>query len=199
MKLVKYFLIIAFAIGIIAIGCFSCIEKQKEKIALLEEKIGLLKEEHTPIKFKILEKTDDQIRIIVKFYNTDNKEINSEEFTVPGQELSFDFSVVPVKDRYVAFPSKLFSNVTPASQGFKLFSFYNKDGFPEIYQKKNIDPDLSQGLKEVFAKVKSGEMDSLESSFGNMVHDIKAFKSFMPEIVYSIITHTKGGIEIVEE
>ena len=199
MKALKTLIILTIILGIFTIGNFSCIEKQKEKIALLEKNIELLKEEHIPMRFKISEKTGEQIKLITKFYNADNEEINSGEFTVPGQELSFDFSVVSIKDRYIAFPSKLFSNVTPASQGIKLFGYYNKDGFPEIYQEKNIDPELNQGLKEVFAKVKSGEMDSLESSFGNMVHDIKAFKSFMPGTVYSIVTHTKGGIEIVEE
>ncbi len=199
MKLPKSQVIIAVILSIITIGNFSCLEQQKEKIALLEKKIEMLKEEHTPIRFKISEKSDDQIKLTIKFYNAENEEINAEEFTVPGQELSFDFTVVPIKDRYVAFPSKLFSNKTPASQGIKLFNYYNKDGFPEIYQKKGIDSELSLGLKELFTNVKTGQIDSLDSSFGNMVHDIKDFKSFIPEMVYSIVTHTKGGIEIVEE
>ena len=199
MKLLKYLAIITIIMGITTVGYFSCIEQQKEKIALLEEKIELLKEEHIPIRFKISEKTEDEIKLTVKFYNADDEEVNKLETTVQGQELSFDFYVVPVKDRYVAFPSKLFSNVIAASNGISLYDLYDKDGFPEIFQEKNIDHDLSKGLKDVFVHVKTGQMDSLNNYFGNMVHDIKAFKSFMPETVYSIVTHTKGGIEIVEE
>jgi hypothetical protein len=154
MKLIKYLLIIAFAIGMIAIGCFSCIEKQKEKIALLEEKIELLKEEHTPIKFKISEKTEDEIKVTIKFYNADNEEVNKLETTVPGQELSFDFYVVPVKEKYVAFPSKLFSNVIAASNGTSLYDLYDKNGFPEIFQSKSLDPELKQGLEDVLTMLK---------------------------------------------
>jgi len=199
MRILKYLVIIIVILGLMTVGYFSCIKKQKEKIALLEDKIELLKEEHIPVRFKISEKTEEQIKLTVKFYNADDEEVNEMDFTVPGQELSFDFYVVPVKDRYVAFPSKLFSNVLAASQGTNLYHLYDKEGFPEIFQSKNIDPELKQGLKDVFIHVKNGQMDSLNNYFGNMVHDIKAFKSFMPETVYSIITRTKGGIEIVEE
>jgi len=199
MKTLRNLFLIVIVIGIIIFGYFKITELQKEKIKELEDKIALLKEEHIPIRFKVSEKTDDSIKLIVKFYNADNEEINVMETKLPGQELSFDFYVVPVKDRYLAFPSKLFSNVIAASKGIELYELYDKEGFPGVFESKNMDLDLRKGLQDLFIQIKAGQIDSINHSFGNMVHDIRDLKSFMPDMVYSIVSHTKGGIEIVEE
>lgn len=199
MKILKFLVVLLIIIGLAAFGYFGCIKKQNEKIKLLEDKIALLKAEHIPIRFKIDEKTADSITLAIKFYNADNKEINKIKTTIAGQELSFDFYVLPVNDRYVAFPSKIFSNVIAASKGISLYNFYDNKGFPEVFDSESVDPDVYEGLKEVFQQLKNGQMDSIDNYFGNMVHDIKDFKSFLPGTVYSIVTHTKGGIEIVED
>lgn len=177
----------------------SCIEGQKNKIKQLENNIALLKEENIPLRFKILEKANDSIMLVVKFYDADNKEINKIEQKLHGNELSFDFYVIPVKDRYVAFPSKIFTDKVAANDGIILYEHYNREGYPAIFYSSEINSELYEGLKNVYFKVKSDQLDSLNEHFGNMVHDIKEFKSFLPGNVYSIVTHTKGGIEIVEE
>jgi hypothetical protein len=199
MKKFFLFLLVFGILTALLFGYFKCIEKQEEKIRKLESKIALLKETQTPIRFKILEKTKDSIKLSAKFYNSDDKEIGKLDTIIPGQELSFDFYVLPVKDRYLAFPSKIFSNQIAAANGIKLYDIYDKEGFPQVFYSKDMDRDLNTGLKYVFKQVKTGQLDSLNKYFGNMVHDIRKLKSFIPKTVYSIVTHTKGGIEIIEE
>ena len=177
----------------------SCVQNQEKKIKSLEDNIALLKEENTPLRFKILEKTDDSISLVFKFYNSDNKEIKQIKQKLYGQELSIDFYMVPVKKRYLAFPSKIFTDKIAADEATVLYNYYDKDGFPAIFYSKNMNKDLYNSLKDLFHNIKTGQLDSVSNHFGNMVHDIKKFKSFLPENVYSIITHTKGGIEIIEE
>ena len=189
-------LIAIFAFTLLQI---SCIKDQQKQIKHLEESIALLKEENAPIRFKILEKTDDSISFMVKFYNADKQEIKSLQQKLNGQELSFDFYMVPVKNKFVAFPSKIFTDRIAADNGIVLYDYYNQNGYPAIFYSKNIDTALYEGLKDIYLKVKSNQVDSLSEHFGNMVHDIKKIKSFIPGNVYTIITHTKGGIEIIEE
>jgi hypothetical protein len=199
MKKFIIFLILVVIIGGSIFGYMTCTQKQEEKIKMLEDKIALLKETHTPLRFKILEKTDDSVNLAVKFYNANDEEINKFEIKLAGQELSFDFYVVPVKDRYLAFPYKIFSNKIAAADGHLLYSYYDKEDFPEVFNTKDMDVELYRGLQDVFGKIKTGQLDSLNHYFGNMVHDIQEFKSFIPQTPYSIVTHTKGGIEIIEE
>ena len=176
----------------------SCIDKQQETINKLETNIELLQAENIPIKFKILKKTEDSIFLSIKFYNSEKKEINSIKKTLNGQELSFDFYVVPVKDKYVAFPSKIFTDKIAPENGLSLYDYYDKNSYPEIFHHSEINQELYDGLKDIFQKIKKNELDSINNHFGNMVHDIKEFKSFLPENVYAIVTRTKGGIEIIE-
>jgi len=191
---------ILFSISfIILLSYSSCIKEQEKQIKKLEDNIALLKETNQPLRFKILEKTEDSIAFILKFYNADGKEINAIKEKLNGQELSFDFYVVPVKDKYVAFPSKMFTDRISADNGIVLYDYYDEEGYPAIFYTKDINKDLYKGLKEVYQKVKKGQLDSLNDHFGNMVHDIAKVKSFLPENVYTIVTHTKGGIEIIEE
>jgi hypothetical protein len=177
----------------------SCVKKQEKKIKNLEDNIALLQTENTPVRFKIIEKTEDSLSLIVKFYNADKKEINHFKKILNGQELSFDFFVVPVKDKYVAFPAKIFTDRVAADDGIVLYNFYDQEGYPAIFYHKNINENLYRGLKDVYQNIKKGQLDSVADHFGNMVHDIKKFNSFLPGNVYSIVVHTKGGIEIIEE
>lgn len=199
MKKFIILLIIIAAIAAAVYGYYYLTGNQEEKIKKLEANIALLKETHIPLRFKILEKSADSIKLLTKFYNADNEEINKFETTLAGQELSFDFYVVHVHDRYIAFPSRIFSNQVAAANGTELFSYYDKDAYPEVFYSKDISKDLYDGLKDIFLQIKAGQMDSLNNYFGNMVHDIREFKSFIPQTVYSVVTHTKGGIEIIEE
>ena len=67
-----------------------------------------------------------------------------------------------------------------------MYDLYDKNGFPEIFESDTLDPQLHEGLQDVFQQLKTGQMDSINDYFGSMVHDIKAFKSFVPGNVYSI-------------
>ncbi|MBN1253326.1 MAG: DUF2304 domain-containing protein [Bacteroidales bacterium] len=190
---------IAFSILVIILFTSYCFKNQKNKIKLLEENIALLKEENIPLKFKISEKTNDSITLTIKLYNADNKEINEIKQKLSGQELSFDFYVVQIKDKYVAFPSKIFTDKIAAADGINLYGYYDRNSYPEIFYHTDINKDVYDGLQDIFTKIKAGQLDSINNYFGNMVHDIKEFKSFLPGNVYSIVTRTKGGIEIIEE
>jgi hypothetical protein len=172
---------------------------QKKKIKILEEKIALLKSESVPFRFKILSKENDVMKVALKFYDADGNVIQRIEKEIKGEELSLDFLVLPVSGKYLAFPYKIFSNKIAAADAEVLFSMYDSEGFPQIFNFKGIDPQLKESLKFVFDKVKKGEFGPDDNYFGSMVHDVKEYKSYDTEVIYKIVTHTKGGIEVVEE
>ncbi|MEA2042035.1 MAG: hypothetical protein U9N85_05730 [Bacteroidota bacterium] len=175
----------------------SC--KQKEKIASLEQKIDLLKAEYSPIRFKIIEKENNTIDVAIKFYNSDDKVIRRVNKSIKGNELSFDFYVIPVKGRYLAFPYKIFSDQIAPDDGELITQYYDSEDFPEIFDSKLINKTLKAGLTAVFRKVKSNDFDPDDKYFGNTVHDISKLKEYKTGQVYRVVTHTKGGIEVIEE
>ncbi|MCF6366789.1 MAG: hypothetical protein L3J35_11365 [Bacteroidales bacterium] len=181
------------------------ISQQEKEIAKLEDKIHFLKEETVPLRFKILEKDSANIKFLIKFYEQDAEEaFIADTITLPGQELSFDFYVVPVKDIKndrevkVAFPYKIFTNTMPAKNGKLLFNYYDEHGFPQVFNNAKADTAYINRMTELFAKIKAGNTEEIEGIYGSMVQDIKKLNEFAVNHVYQIIIHTKGGIEIKE-
>jgi len=197
LKFALLFLLIAIAIVIL--GLFSVTKFQDKKIEKLESKIELLKEVSTPVRFKIIDKNNGKIHFAVKFYDSDGNVINRQEFSLEGEELSFDFFVIPVKDRYIAFPHKIFTNKIAPKDGENIFKLYDKNGFPEIFNSSGLDNDIKLGLQELFSQLKTENIEDLEGLFGSGIQDIKGISEFEKDNIYKIVSHTKGGIEILSE
>ncbi len=199
MKMNNKHFIFVLSFGILLLSFFSTSCNRKEKIKILEEKIATLKIENVPLRFKILSRDNDKIKVAIKFYDMQDNVIERFEKQLEGSELSFDFYVLNINGRYLAFPSKIFSDKTAPAMGESLFANYDRKGFPEIYNFKGIDLKLKESLSFVFEKVKTGDFKPDDKYFGNMVHDVKEFQSYKTDQIYKIVTHTKGGIEIIED
>jgi hypothetical protein len=62
-----------------------------------------------------------------------------------------------------------------------------------------MDDDFKMSMSDLFSKVKTNVVQFDSEEFGNAVHDVKEFKSFLKGQVYKIVVHTKGGIEVLED
>jgi len=200
----KKFIILSFillAIGALAFYIYISVDtrSQREKIVELEKSIAKLKEEMIPLRFKVLDNSDGKIKVALKLYDCSGNVIKKIEHELEGQELCFDFYTILVKDKYIAFPNKLYTNKIPPANGISLVNEYDNEGFPQIFYSDDLTPDLREGLTILFDKVKKGKTDSIQTMFGNMVHDFKQFGAFVPKQVYKITSHSKGGLEVVEE
>jgi len=191
-------------IGIIAAGAYYGFDyltkKQEKKIAKLEDKINFLKKETVPIRFKILDKDSSNITFAVKFYDQDSIEFTADTISLPGQELSFDFNIVPIKKDYnIAFPTKIFTNKIPAKDGKMLFDYYDDHGFPQTMTINGADEEYINLMTDLFNKIKTGDTEKIKGIYGSMIQDIAKLNEFQVNHVYKIVIHTKGGIEVTED
>ena len=196
-------LIIILIIGAIAVAAYfgkDYIKHQKKQIIKLENKINFLKKETIPMRFKILEKDTAQITFAIKFYDQDTVEFYADTLTLPGQELSFDFNIVPIKkDLKIAFPTKIFTNKIPAKNGIVLFKYYDDHGFPQTMSTNGADEEYINLMTDLFAKIKAGDTEKIKGIYGSMVQDIAKLNEFQVNHIYKIVIHTKGGIEVTED
>ncbi len=197
-------LIIILIIGVIAAATYYgkdyLIPQQEKKIAKLEDKVNFLKKETVPMRFKILKKDTTDISFAVKFYDQDSVEFTSDTISLQGQELSFDFNVVPIKKDYnIAFPVKIFTNKIPAKNGLSLFKYYDDHGFPQTMTTNGGDEEYIDLMTELFGKIKEGKTEDIKGIYGSMVQDIAKLNEFQVNHIYKIVIHTKGGIEVTED
>lgn len=200
MKKLIIFILIA---GVLGVGGYYGFEwykgQQEEKIAKLEDKVEFLKAETVPLRFKVLEKDSSQITFAFKFYDQNDIEFNLDTLSLQGQEISFDFYIVPVKDNLkIAFPYKIFTNKIPAKDGKILFDYYDDEGFPQVFSNEGSDEEYISLMSDLFSKIKAGDTEDIEGIYGSMVQDIKQLNEFTVNRKYEIVVHTKGGIEIKE-
>ncbi len=191
-------------------GIYCATTWQDKKIRNLQKQITFLKSEIVPIRFKILDRSNDTIYVSLKFYDLDRNVVfyyddegQRQEFVrirMPGKEIAFDFIVIPVGGRYVAFPYKIFTDAIAPKDGIILFPYYDRDNFPQIYYSENSTPSFNAGMKTLFMKIKRGDIQDLKGAFGSVVQDVAGVKQFEVGRVYRIVVHpAKGGIEIIQE
>ncbi|MBN2662096.1 MAG: hypothetical protein JXR68_00480 [Bacteroidales bacterium] len=195
------FLIIISVIGVFLYFIFLKTETQLEKIEKLNDEIALLKTEYQPIKFKVTHRQNGQTTVLVKFFNLESQEVGKQEFTLKGTIVSFDFMVVQFDNGYLALPYKIFTDEIEAVSGIELYQFYEKNGFPQTLFKKDASNDYNNGVKALFDKIKSGNINDIENIFGSMVQNNSSVVTNNRDIDqwFKIISHTAGGIEIIEE
>lgn len=191
---ISIFLLIAVTLVVLYFTKF-----QENRIEKLQAKIDFLKEETTPLRFKILSKEDSMITFALKFYDADNNEIQRYEQKLEGTQLSFDFVELPMNDKYIAFPYKIFTDKIAPEDGLLLYDLYDVDGFPQIFNSSEIDSDVKEGLTYVFELLKANKTEELDGVFGSMVQDVKKYNEFIENQIYKIVIHTKGGIEIIQD
>lgn len=186
-------------VAAIAFGLSTCVENQKKKIAALEKHIEWLQTETVPLKFKIVEKKQGEIRVALKFLDMEGTEIAKKEYQLEGKELLFDFFVVKAGEKYLAFPFALFTEKIAPKNGIRIVEEYDKQGFPQIFHQKELSKEARQALEGVYAEVKTDAWESENSTFGNLVHDLQGIKEFKPGVVYKIVSRTKGGLEVLQD
>ena len=196
-------------IGILIIGAIAAAayygfgyltKEQEKKIAKLEDKIEFLKKETVPMRFKILEKDIAQITFAIKFYDQDSVEFFADTLTLPGQELSFDFNIVPIKkDLSIASECDAYTNKIPAKEGTMLYKYYDDHGFPQTMSTNGADEEYINLMTDLFAKIKAGDTEKIKGIYGSMVQDIAKLNEFQVNHIYKIVIHTKGGIEVTED
>ncbi len=191
-------------------GIYCATTWQDKKIRQLQKQADFLKTEMVPIRFKILDRRDDTVYVSMKFYDMDrhvvfhyDKDGQKQEYVrikMIGNELAFDFVVIPVGDYFVAFPYKVFTDKIKPQDGIVLFPYYDRDNFPQIYYSEQNPPTFNSGMRALFTKVKKGEVNDIKGAFGSLVQDVSQVKQFEIGKVYRVVFHpAKGGIEIVKE
>ena len=177
----------------------SCLAEQEQTIDNLSVKAENLQEMYTPIKFKIEKKQENRVFALVKFYDTEGTEVAKQKIKMNGTELAFDFYVIPVEDKFLAFPSRVFTNMIAPDDGKYIMDKYIKNGFPEIFAKPEMSEDYKAGIIGAYHYAKANHLRKDSTAIGNAVHDLEGIKSFLPGHAYKIQVLSKGGIEVVNE
>ena len=214
-RILHHLLVSAVLLAVVLAGLLAfTVLHRRSIIARLEDRIDLLKAEFVPLRFMVLSRSDAAVSARFRFYDADGAEISSFERSWNGSELSIDSLVVPVGERALVFPSRVFTDLVPPRRGTELFAYYDRGGFPAIFQSAALDRTARSALTDLFGPGRSAPRGAettaaggaasrtdrlLKAAFGSAVHDLKRLRSFEVGAVYALVARTDGGIEIIRE
>ncbi|MDR0557375.1 MAG: hypothetical protein LBG43_05855 [Treponema sp.] len=191
---------------------FSCQAKRlEEKTRQLKE----LRETFVPVRFRLLERRDSSIKAEFHFYSMiiDNVEaVDMEVFSqgkevapsqiveIEGTEIFIDSvkipngSLLPYDPEAVwVFPYRIFSDVIAPEHAVPIYTWYNDNGFPAIYNALELEEQDKAALSRVYA-------DLPKADAGNALHDMSRIARFKVNVWYDVVAHVKkGGLEIIGE
>jgi len=199
MKILKFLIIAVPAIYLLKGGFKKVLDWQKELIAKLEKSIAHLKKQTVLARFVVLNRIDvnvggaslKKIIFAIRFYDSDGKSLGHKRYTLPGQYLHIDSDVIKSGNNSIAFPIKIYTDKIAPKKGIDIRNLYVSNDFPSIYDSSKLLPENKNFIKELFKSYKENNLD-----FGSAVHDIPA-RPFKLNQTYSLILHTKGGLEVV--
>ncbi|QQO08206.1 hypothetical protein [Breznakiella homolactica] len=209
----KGLIVLCVSVIIIAGVIGAVLSRQQDIIASLEDRISRITETTIPLRFMVLSRENGAVTARFRFYNADGGELAFFEDSWEGEELAVDSLIVPVGEKYLVFPSRIFTDVIAPRDGTGLFQYYDRDGMPGIFESVGLDKTTRNALTALFGELKKEEayffetgdpgmgpaQEGLKNLYGNAVHDLRRIRQFEPGRVYALTIHTSGAVEIIEE
>ncbi|MDR0708335.1 MAG: hypothetical protein LBF60_10770 [Treponema sp.] len=213
--IVMFLVVIALVIGGVA-GFFPFIVSyQAKRLEGKTRRLRELRETFVPVRFRLLERNDSSIKAEFRFYSMiiDNIDaVDMEIFSqgkdvappqiieIEGAELFIDSvktpngSLLPYDPEAVwVFPYRIFSDVIAPEHAIPIYTWYNDNGFPAIYNALDLEEQDKAALSRMYADVPKADA-------GNAVHDMSRLARFKVNVWYDVVAHVKkGGVEIIGE
>jgi hypothetical protein len=205
---------------------FASCEAQKKREAAKKKELLELEATLVPLRFRVLERENGTIKAEFNFYSVVSDNIDEDDmealfakhtpiasrtFDLRGKELFIDCLKFQEKqglffkhDVNWVFPYRVFTDEIAPDNADTIYSYYDKEGFPRIYEDFSLDAKAKQHLSGYFSDIK--QYGSIKDSklqkqiTGNALHDMSKIARFKVGAWYDLAVHIKKGtIEYIEE
>lgn len=146
-------LLALLSIAVAVSGYF--LARRQIAVYVLAKNAAALKADYAPLRVLILSRSDEAVSARCFLYDADGREIASFERSWSGWALDVESISVPVSGRVFAFPSRISAGRASPRGGTDLFPYYDKGGFPAIFDSSALSPALRSAFSGLFAFVKA--------------------------------------------
>ncbi len=144
--------ILVFSFAVIAIGAwYSYFVSSRKILAHMAPGNVIL-----PVSITVYGRGNDTISARLAFYSSDWTIINTLERSWPGWEISIDSCIIESGAGWIVLPLVIRTDETREGQGVEVSRYYDRDGFPSIYESVRITPRERKALVRLFSLAKSG-------------------------------------------
>lgn len=180
------FVPVAFAFGIF----FSALLTSGRGLASLGR--ASVNDGDVPVGIAVFGRSTDTISARLSFRTADGAPVSTLERSWDGWELRMDCVLVGSNAGWLVFPYSMSTDRTDGGRGVNLLRYYDRSGFPAIYESSRLSSAERLALKRVFSVVRLERW--LPRFFGNVHHETAVIRAFDPNAEYLLHVAKDGSL-----
>lgn len=182
---------VLFAIGIF----FSALVTSGKGSAVLS-RVSVM-DGDVPVGMTVFGRSTDTISSRLSFRTADGAPVSTLERSWDGWELRVDCVLVRTEAGWLVFPYSMSTDRTGEGHGVNLLRYYDRAGFPAMYESTRLSPAERLALKRVFSVVRMERW--LPRFFGDVHHEVAVIREFDPNEEYSLHVAKNGSLSFSGE
>ncbi|AIN94563.1 hypothetical protein [Treponema putidum] len=198
LKRKKRFLIIFLSVSSLFFIIFGSVSFYNYKLGYIKQKLSKsnLDIHNTGTVIKTFGQNTETVSAVISFFTPRGYLINSYERAWHGWELNLECVVFTFKSGSVVFPYRLFSNESKYGTGVKLFDYYNRKGYPAIYDYSFFSDEEKSLIKTLYKYTMFSPYLLKVFSYVNI--KTVSLRNFRPDTEYLLYAGSDGEIKFIK-
>ena len=145
-----------------------------------------------PVTLTAYGRSTDTVSARLDFYTADGDLSGTLERSWSGWEIKVDCILVKAGSGWIAFPFLAYTDASLPGSGIDLVKYYNRSGFPAIYESVRLSAQERKAIKRLFAIARTELW--MPSVFGSLMHRTVALRTFEPGVEYALYVGSDGSL-----
>ena len=156
-----------------------------------------LSDARLPVTVTVYGRSVDTVSARAEFQTVDGDLAGTLERSWSGWEIKMDCIEIKTGDGWIVFPFLMYTDATPPGSGIDLIRYYNRAGFPAIYDSPRLSPLERKALRRLFSVARTELW--MPSAFGSLAHRTVGLKSVEPGTEYALYAGKDGTLQFKED
>ncbi len=150
-----------------------------------------------PVTVNVFGRGTDTVSARVSFSTADGDLVGTLERSWLGWEIKIDCVVVKAGSGWIVFPFLAYTDQTIPGAGVDLLRYYERAGFPAIYDSSRNTATERKAMRRLFALVKTEQW--VPTALGSLSHRVVTLRTFKAGADYSLWVDADGTLRFRED
>lgn len=149
-----------------------------------------------PLTLTLYGRGSDTLSMRLRFLDPSGQLLGAMERSWNGWELTIDTIVVGTGSGWLVFPFRAYTDAGRADSGLDLTRYYNRSGFPALWDHEGLEPAEAKALRALFSVVLTERW--IPSVFGSLHHERLTVRNFEAGVEYILSVLPDGSLRLLK-
>jgi len=148
-----------------------------------------------PLRLTVYGRGIDTLSMRLGFLDPSGDSLGTIERSLNGWELTIDTITVGTGSGWLVFPFRLYTDAVSPARGIDLIRYYDRDGFPALWDEKALSPREARALRAVFSVARTERW--MPRFLGSLHHERLVIRNFEAGSEYAVSILPDGSLELL--